>query len=981
MTGNRSTQQLPNLIVGREREQRQLRSALVRSLDGLVSLALVSGEAGIGKSTLVDELRRTAGGEGCLVLAGGCYELETTPPYGPWAEIARAYPDDGELPDLPDELRPGGGMEGVDSQPALFDLASRFFAEISSRRPLILILEDVHWADPASLDLLRYLARSRSQSPLLIVATYRDEEISEQDHLFSLLPALVRESQATRIELQRLSAEDVTDLVARRYRLAPDSQDRLVDYLCRLAEGNPFFITELLHTLEEHGTLTPTAGGWRLGDLDATGVPVLVQQVIARRMASLDRPARIVLDIAAVAGADATLDLLESLQAGVDADLDMLLQQAIDHRLLVLYPDGRRIRFSHALVRQAVYESIPPLRRRSLHRQIGELLAGRARPDPDRAAHHFYQAGDERALDWLIRAAEQAQSFFAPETVIIRCRQAIDLANQLEAEPPLAIYRLQGLALETVGDFDGALETHETALNLARQQENRRSDWRALLDLAELWASRDYHRSEDYCARAVERARMMDDHAALGHSLNRLGNWQMNAGQVEAGIQNHREALEVFEEANDLHGRALTLDLLGIAMQIAGDTPTSLRYYEQAIPLLRRVDDRRTLASALSSAGASASGVALPSGTKLGDLPPSLGSSPMDLIREAADIAQVAGWQSGLTYTMHLSGHGAMRLGDARSGLEQLHEAVRIASEIDHKQWYVSANLHLARAYLYLRSPAHCLAHVRTVEFALSELASNLWQNIANGLAASAYIEQGDFDAARKVLPDWDEVAGQSSRPIFWAGWFSSAELALANDEYEFALEIIDRLIYLSAGTSGHLYPEISWLKGLALLATGRHKEAEVALLEASEVSERFSFKIFRWRVHGALRRLYLAQGRSDEADSAGCKALAIVDEIGDQLDDEKVQSAFLASARAEVPGDPPYAIARSSEGIFGGLTPREIEVLQLVARGMTNDEVSEQLFISPRTVGQHLRSIYNKLDVTNRTAASRIATEAGLLV
>ena len=262
MTGNRSTQQLPNLIVGREREQQQVRSALVRSLDGIVSLALVSGEAGIGKSTLVDELRRTAGGEGCLVLAGGCYELETTPPYGPWVEIVRAYPDDGALPDLPDELRPGGGMEGVDSQPALFDLARRFFAEIASRRPLILILEDVHWADPASLDLLRYLARSRSQSPLLIVATYRDEEISEQDHLFSLLPALVRESQATRIELQRLTTDGCSrsrsqtiparDLIV---------EDRLVDYLCRLAEGNPFFITELLHTLEEHGTLD-SDGGW-----------------------------------------------------------------------------------------------------------------------------------------------------------------------------------------------------------------------------------------------------------------------------------------------------------------------------------------------------------------------------------------------------------------------------------------------------------------------------------------------------------------------------------------------------------------------------------------------------------------------------------------------------------------------------------------------------------------------------------------------
>ena len=978
MTGNRSTQQFPNLIVGREREQQQVRSALVRSLDGIVSLALVSGEAGIGKSTLVDELRRTAGGEGCLVLAGGCYELETTPPYGPWVEIVRAYPDDVELPDLPDELRPGGGMEGVDSQPALFDLASRFFAEIASRRPLILILEDVHWADPASLDLLRYLARSRSQSPLLIVATYRDEEISEQDHLFSLLPALVRESQATRIELQRLSVEDVTDLVAGRYRLASDSQDRLVDYLCRLAEGNPFFITELLHTLEEHGTLTPTAGGWRLGDLDATGVPVLVQQVIARRMASLDRPARIVLDIAAVAGADATLDLLESLQAGVDADLDTMLQQAIDHRLLVLYPDGRRIRFSHALVRQAVYESIPPLRRRSLHRQIGELLASRARPDPDRAAHHFYQAGDERALIWLARAAEQAQSLFAPETVIIRCRQAIDLANQLEAEPPLAIYRLQGLALETVGDFDGALESHEAALERSRLQDERESEWQALLDLASLWASRDYDRTGDYCQQAVELARTMNDPAVLGHSLNRLGNWELNAGDPTSSIPKHEEALEIFSDLDDRRGMARTLDLMAISYALTGRPLKHLESMESAVTLLREIQDKQTLATVLTTAASSLGTSEAISRIYLQS--PSLGLEAYPALAESLKIAREIGSRPGESFAMWILGELHMLRGQYRLANDLYDAAADIAEGIGHQQWLVIGLTRRGRLSRNLLDLDQALDQFEQALDLARRIRSRHWQAESATFLASILIARGDYGGAKRVL---DQTIGRPATPQIWGEWyccFVRVELQLAQDQPDLALESLDGIIERMEPGPGYVTPFVTRMRGECLMAVGRMADAEKEFRAAHQVARLFRYRPLEWRTLASLCRLLIVQGRLDEAESARLEATAIVGDLAEDLWDASLRDSFRARALALIPGRPPFVSDRSANSGFAGLTSREFEVLGLVALGLTNEEVSERLFISPRTVGQHLRSIYNKLGVSNRTAASRIATEEGLL-
>ena len=211
---------LPRLV-GRERERALLHEHLAAALAGRGSLVLIGGEAGIGKTALCEALLAEAAARGALVLVGRCYDLSETPPYGPWAEaFARAPHGDGRPP--PPELAGGGAA----SQAALFATVRDYLAALVARRPPVLLLDDLHWADPGSLDLLRLLGRQVADTPLLLLATYRSDELTRRHPLYALLPLLVREARAERLDLRPLDPAGLRALVAD-YPLPPTDDERL----------------------------------------------------------------------------------------------------------------------------------------------------------------------------------------------------------------------------------------------------------------------------------------------------------------------------------------------------------------------------------------------------------------------------------------------------------------------------------------------------------------------------------------------------------------------------------------------------------------------------------------------------------------------------------------------------------------------------------------------------------------------------------
>ena len=323
--------------------------------------------------------------------------------------------------------RPATRSRHQSCRPRFSEVRDFFFAA-ARNQPLVIVLEDVHWADTESLDLLRFVARQLASAPILLLITYRTTDVTRAHPLHRLLPLLVREALAVRIDISPLTIDDVRALIEDGYRLPFESATRLATSLQQRSEGNPFFVVELLRSLEG-SVLLPTDDGWTLGALEQTRIPTLLRQVIDQRLSRFGAEAEALLAIAAIIGEIVPLDLWESVSEASGPVLIDLVERAIEANVMDATADGTSARFTHALIRDSLYDGVMPPRRRAWHRQIGEALASLDAADPDEVAYHFNQAGDRRAVAWLTLAGERAQRAFAWRTAAQRFESAIALVE------------------------------------------------------------------------------------------------------------------------------------------------------------------------------------------------------------------------------------------------------------------------------------------------------------------------------------------------------------------------------------------------------------------------------------------------------------------------------------------------------------------------------------------------------------------------
>jgi class 3 adenylate cyclase len=455
-------------FIGRADEMSALRAAIDASLGGQAPLVMVAGEPGIGKTRLAEEAGVYARLRGAQVLMGRCYEGEAASPYSSFVEAIREYvstrPDDALKAELGDgasdvaklvseirkrlpELRPAASSEPNQERVRLFESVASFLINASKANPIMLLLDDLHWADKPSLLLLQHLARRFKGSRLIVVGTYRDIELDRRHPLSATLAELRRDRLYERVLLRGLSESEVKDLIEAisQQEVAAGGED-FVRAILRETEGNPFFIEETLRHLAEAGSFYRREGRWVTDakSIAELGIPEGVRDVIGRRLSRLSETTNRVLAAAAVLGREFEFEVLSAMsELGEEATLSAV-EEGLSARTVVESQGrgGPRYAFTHALVRQTLIEELSLPRRQRLHLKAAQAIeAVRQRNlDPYVAtlANHYRMAGAaadaEKTIDYSIRAGNAAYAVFAYEEAASHWQPALELMNEKGGE-------------------------------------------------------------------------------------------------------------------------------------------------------------------------------------------------------------------------------------------------------------------------------------------------------------------------------------------------------------------------------------------------------------------------------------------------------------------------------------------------------------------------------------------------------------------
>jgi predicted ATPase len=434
------------VIIGRDQELAVIQAFLRR--EGDARTLLVSGEAGIGKSRLVREAAASAEALGFRVLTGACFDRDQTLPFAPFFDIVRTCaatrlenPQSRLMAIAPMVSRLMPEMAASAAHPDTFEpeqnTRRRFhemeelLGDVATEQPLLVVMEDLHWSDETSLQLLLRLSRRATAAPFLLLLTYRGDETGSI--LSRFLAELDRARTATELALRPLSPSGVEQQVRAILDLPRPAGAVFVRSLHGLTGGNPFFVEEVLRSLIAAGDVYPSDAGWQRRSLDQLRVPRSVDDAVGRRAALLGGAAREALTLAAVAGRSVDFGLLQTLSGFDDEVLIAAIKELIAAQLLIDVSEDR-FAFRHALTRQAIYTGIFARERRALHARVARAIERSAGTNPQAAladlAYHHYEAGAWERASVLARAAgDRASALCAPQAAAEhytrpRCRRA-----------------------------------------------------------------------------------------------------------------------------------------------------------------------------------------------------------------------------------------------------------------------------------------------------------------------------------------------------------------------------------------------------------------------------------------------------------------------------------------------------------------------------------------------------------------------------
>jgi DNA-binding CsgD family transcriptional regulator len=976
-------------IVGRAEELHALNIALDEALAGQGVLWVLAGPPGIGKTRLAQEIEVYARLRGATVATGRCTEDEGSLSYLPFVDafrgvLLRSVAASSDLLDehasiiarlqpQMKERRPTAKTSQISPETeryVLFEAVTTFIRNLAQESGLVLLVEDLHWADRPSLLLLQYLARQLKDSKVLVIGTFRDVEVSAGNPLSVVLGNLRRDGDCRRLTVGGLSEEHVREILDAL--VQPGAPPELVRALHRQAEGNPFFVREMVLHLIQLGVIHQDDSGWVSElSLDEVGLPEGVKDAIGRRLARLSDACRSLLRQAAVVGGEFRHSLLAEMSGHVADDLLDLMDEALAARLVLELPRHEAAyAFSHALTRQTLLDELSRARRQRLHRQVGEAMEreyrGNLRAHMPELAYHFFAAAPlgapEKAIEYATGAATAASAALGYEEaarLYEMALDALDLSEALDQDLRCELLLALGEAEMSSGRVEPAREVFGKAADCARALRSPKQLARAAIGSGGAWI----YGGDPVVWLLEEAAGVLgdDDQNLRVRVLTRLV-WELGAQGLGYDPQTHERRLATSREALDA---------------------------------ARRLDDPAALAHALRARHDALWG-------------PDYTKERLDLATEAMHLAEATGLLDVEFEARHGRIGNLMELGDVESALEEFDVYSTSADKLKQPIYLFHALVIRAKLALHSgemeraeRLSVEALAMgqragypaVRTVGvqlFALRREQGRLEELEASakrivevfptvpGFAASLASLYMEIEREADARAVFERLAldGFEAIPKDWFWLISMSLLAhvcsylrdarRAGALYQLLLPFAQRNVcvvnILSTGSAS---------RGLGVLAAtmSRWGEAEHHFEDALEMNGRTGARsAFAWTQYDYAQMLVVRrhQGDRKKAYVLLTQALGTARDLGLRRLEDKV-TCLLASRRSLTPVYPDR------------LTRREVDVLRLIAEGASNSEISERLVLSIRTVERHITNVYNKINARGRADATAYAMRHGL--
>jgi len=615
-------------FVDREKELSILKNLHSKTLEGKGQVLLIAGEAGIGKTRLVSEFGQYAHASGSVFACGTSYEQEAIPPYAPWvdvlrsvinetrrevlaripgiwaAEISRLVP---ELESQAKELGIKGWILGRESSSfitpttdqervRLFQAVTDFLKTLSQQQPLILFLDDLLWADTASLQLFHYVARRISRHKIMLIATYRDVELEESHPLSRIILDLNRERLLHQIALSRFTIDFVAKLISNNLGGGEVSEE-LMELVYDKTGGNPFFAEEVLRSLVEQGAVFKGDARWAIKDVVSLQIPTSVKAVIKQRIGHLSDECVQTLSAASVVGVQFNFNLLMKTIEYDEDRLMGLMESALKARFVEEKEVGNEVFyfFADEQIRDFFYEEISLIRRRKFHLKVGQAIEELGRGNMDELAHHYIQGGDIiKAADYSVKAGDNAARIYAHQEALKHYTNALELLEETQTEKRLDILTKSAFAALYLGDLRKTASLCKKAIEVAQNLGNvkRNAELHALFAIATWYFTSDKHRALKILQEGLKIIEKLEDTVEEAVICQSIGRIYALTGEEQTAIPWCHRAINIAKKSGANEVLAQAYQSLAISLPLEKKNEI-LTYLEESrrISLENRFED------------------------------------------------------------------------------------------------------------------------------------------------------------------------------------------------------------------------------------------------------------------------------------------------------------------------------------------------------------------------------------------------------